>query len=278
MSVFVPEGNGFKKLTSIPTTASMNSVCEHLGYHIDQFFIWLGDFDNDFDINVVALEIFSRNIIYVSTKAGVEIVDSTKLKCFLRNLTDTELYKSYTVEDSLKEGIANKSLTSIFLKKVLGDESIESDGVFFASKLNLYLYFNNGYLVDFQSSDGLGKWAKHWKEISSEFIANYEAEAKKYWGNNQKQLLSEVNTQSDALAGVPQAVSNEFTPLHTDKNGLVNFRMLLACHYDQPISLEDFLVLNHGRYEELAAQSKYRLGRFDYLFSNDGTLIHSIMH
>lgn len=276
MPVFVPEAGGFKRLTSVHSNSSINGVCEHLGYNTDQFYTWHGDFDFEFDINTVALEVFSRNIIFVSTKQGVETVDAAKLSYYLRNLNDVEVYTSYNVEDTLTEGIANRSLSSTFLGKVLGD-NIEPDGVFYASKLNLYLYFTDGHLVDFQASDGLNKWAKHWKQLNPKIIAAYEAQARRYWGNNQKQVLNEINAQSDALAGVPHAVGNEFAPLHRNENGLVNYRMLLTCHYDHPISLADFLALNHGRYKELS-QGKYRLGRFDYLFSNDGALIQAVQN
>lgn len=278
MSTFVPTPTGYKKLTSAPSNASINSVCEHLGYHTDQFYTWHGDFNFEFDISMVALEVFSRNIIFVSTRQGVETVDLTKLSHFMRNLNDEEIYTSYTVEDSLTAGIANRSLNSVFLGKVLGNTGIEPDGVFYDRKLNLYLYFTDGYLVDFQASDGLNKWAKHWKQLNPKLIAAYEAEAKKYWGNDSKRVLHEVNVQSDALAGVPQAAGNEFVGLHRTKSGLVNYRMLLTCHYDESITLKDFLVLNHGRYQELKSHGKYRLGRFDYLFSSDGTLIQTTMN
>lgn len=280
MPIFTPTPTGYKRLTSVPTNASINTVCEHLGYNTDQFYTWHGDFDFEFDINTVALEVFSRNIIFISTKQGVETVDAAKLSYYLRNLNNEEVYTSYNVEDTLTAGIANRSLSSAFLGKVLGSD-IESDGVVYASKLNLYLYFTDGYLVDFQASDGLNKWAKHWKQLNPGLIAAYEAEAKRYWGNDQKRVLNEVNVQSDALAGVPQAVGNEFADLHRTENGLVNYRMLLACHYDQDISLDDFLVLNHGRYQELPSQSSklrfFRLGLFDYIF-NDGMFIQGIQH
>ena len=277
MPSFVPDASGFKKVTSVPINASINKLCEHLGYHTTQFFIWHGDFDIEFDIQMVALEVFSRNIIFVGTRDGVEKVDSSKLNYYLRNLNDAELYNNYNVEDTLKDGIENKTLTSSYLSKVLGNSNIEPDGVFYSDKINLYLYFKDGYLSDFQSSDGLNKWAKHFKQLNPQLIDDYEAEAKKYWGNDQKQVLNEVNVQSDALAGVPQATSNEFVSLHRNEKGLINYRMLLTCHYDQDITLKDFLIVNHGRYQEVPNNNSilkcYRLGLFEYLFDQDGAFL-----
>jgi hypothetical protein len=277
MPVFVSDTNGFKKLTSIPSNASANAICEHLGHHPDQVSF---EFDSgiESDYYIVGFEIFSKNILFVSAKEGVESVDASKLTTFVKKRTEKELYNSLDAESILSEGIDNKSLSSAFLGRVLAIKDVELDGVFFVEKLGMYLYFSNGYLVDFQASDGLKKWAKYWRQLNPNIINGYETEAKKYWGNDQKRVLHEVNVQADALADLPMNMDNEFIPLHTNKNGLVNFRMLLACHHDRPISLTNFLAINHGRYQELPSQGKYRLDRFDYLFSNDGALIQAVQN
>jgi hypothetical protein len=277
MSVFVPTANGFKKLTSIPGNASASAIYEHLGYHSDQVFSQY-DERKESDFHTIGFEIFSKNIIFINAKEGIESIDGSKLMPFLQKLTDEKLYDSLDVESTLSEGIDNKSLSSAFLGRILDIKDIDPDGVFFVDKLGMYLYFSNGYLVDFQSSDGLNKWAKYWNQSTPGFTDDYETEAKKHWGRDQKRVLHEVNVQANAAADVPKGMRNEYIPLHTNKNGLINFRMLLACHYDQPISLADFLALNHGRYQELSNQGKYRLGRFDYLFSNDGVLIQAVQN
>jgi hypothetical protein len=226
------------------------------------------------------LELFTRNVVFLGTKKEVLSIEPSKLAHFLRNLDDREMYDSYNVNSTLRAGVQNKTLSHEFLGRVLNMSGVERDGVFYSDKLGLYLYFSEGMLTDFQASDGLNEWAKHWKQLNPRIIDAYESEAKRYWGDNLKQVLHEVNTQANALAGIPNAMSNEFIPLHTDGRGLVNFHMLLVCHYEHEITLADYLILNHGRYEKLLNKSPdelsfYRLGRFDYLFGSDGDLIQA---
>lgn len=278
MAVFTPTPSGFKELPGSTTNGSINSVAEHLGYHPDQVYFHLGDLDREFDIQMVVLEVFTMNVVFVGTKDGVTSIDLSKLNHYLRDLTDDDLYNSYKVNPTLTDGIENKSLPASFLGRVLGIDNIEENGVFYSTKLDKYLYFTDGLLTDFQSSDGLNQAAKRLHQINPNIIEAYEAQAKRYWGNDNKKVLSEINTQADAWASTPQSVGNEYVPLHTDANGIVNFHMLLVCHYSEPITLTEFLTLNHGRYQKRTdAANTYHLGSFTYEFDTDGELLDASM-
>lgn len=276
--VFVPTTAGFRALESTPGNGSFNSVSEHLGYHTDQTKTYLGDHDPSADIYGVILEAFSRNIVAVCTKTTITTLDPKAVRHYLRNADDRELLDSYDVNSRLTAGIANKSLTAEFLGKVLGMKNIEPNGVFYADKLGMYLHFSGGLLIDFQASDGLNHWAKHWKQVNPNVIEAFKEEAEAYWGNNHTQVLNEINLQSDALADLPQTMKNEYLPLHERSNGLHNYYMLLVCHYGKSMSLPEFKTINHGRYQQLTEQDEdgfqlFRAGRFTYEFAEDGTLV-----
>ena len=108
-------------------------------------------------------------------------------------------------------------------------------------------------------------------------VNDYEYVAKKYWGNNFPKVINEINIQSDALFDTPNSVNNAFVSLHKGELDTVNYKMLLVYHYDHPITLTEFLEINHGRckaleYQGETGQQRYNLGQFIYEFSEQGDL------
>ena len=279
-NIFIPTETGFELVENITGNGSINSVCEYLGYAIapsDTYTFW-NDYDENSKIQYVALELFSRNVAYIATKSHVNSIDKKSVYHFLDNLTDKEVYDSYTVEDKLKEAIEAKSFTIDFLAKSLDLDTAEDNGIYYSDKLGMYLYFTNGILTDYQGADGLGIWAKTWKQVRPDLLEQYQRVATYYWGENLKAALNEINTQATAWASTPEAMGNKFVGLHTDNFGSVNFEMLLVCHYNREISLHNFLIINHGRYEKISKEnhniSNYKLGFFLYSFDEIGNLIN----
>jgi hypothetical protein len=277
MNVFASTPTGFKLVTDMPANASINMMTEHLGHTITNVFTFWHDYNESYNIQFVALEIFSRNIVYVATKNDVYNLDSNKVARFIKNLDDADIYDSYDVKDRLSKGIEQKTLSKDFLSKVLELNDIDNNGVFYSSKLDVYLYLSDGLLVDFQVADGLDIWAKRWKQIRPDLLAQYQETALYYWGNDHKAILNEINKQADAWANTPQAMHNEFIDLHRNQFGAVNFQMLLVCHYGKKVSLKDFLIINRGRYRRLPntpdGDLVYESGGFLYNFDVDNTLL-----
>lgn len=150
--------------------------------------------------------------------------------------------------------------------------------MFYTSKLDLHLYFNNGILTDYQSADGLRTAARFWKQYSSYFLGCYEIEAQTYWGDDVGKILNEINIQSDAWSQTPNASKNEFVPQHYAGNDTVNYKMLMVYHYDQPITLNEFLEVNHGRYKTIGANEnpntkRMSAGNYYYDFDPSGKLV-----
>ncbi len=275
--IFIPDGDGYKELTDSIEDNSINGISIHLGYNPDQIRIVFGDFDLNYDVQTVVIEIFSCNIVFVFTKgSSVVKLNKKKVDYFLRNFKFSEEFDSLNTAEILQTGIDNKSLNIEFLSRVLSLNDTKPTGIFYAKSLDLYLSFKDGFLTGFQTGDGLNMWAKKWEQLNPEIISNLERLARKFWGANQNKILNEINVQSEALAGIPDGFKNEFLQLHQTDYGTYNFLMLLVCHYERKISLLEFLDINHGRYQDLTESNsikKFGLDRFTYEFSLDGSLI-----
>ena len=74
-------------------------------------------------------------------------------------------YDHPAVTEHLKEAVQNKSFTSQFVSRFL-NVPIDDDSIIDAPLIGMYLYFNNGVLTDFQSSDGFNEWAKHLRQLN----------------------------------------------------------------------------------------------------------------
>jgi hypothetical protein len=275
--IFVPAENGFRELTDGPAAPSVNEMAKYFGYEPDQVHFYLGRaWTPESTIQAVIFEIFTDKVVYVATHKSVTHLTPSMLNTFLRGFNALEEFDDVTANEILATGIENKSLTVKFLSRVLGLTDTEPNGIFYSSRLGLYLFFNAGLLTDFQPADGLTYWAKHWKQLNPGMVSDYEQVARKYWGGNFSKVINEINIQSDALFDTPNCVKNAFVPLHRGEQGTVNYKMLLVYHYDHPLTLEEFMEVNHGRYKLLPAGGPrwFQLGRFSYKFSEQGELIH----
>ena len=274
--IFTPKGNEFIELEGDFLEKSINQVSEHLGYNYEMFSTYFST-ENE-DIYSVVFEQFTTNIIYVRTKKTVTKLSKNTVNKYLKDFDFDFIYSAYNVNDILKDGIENRSLSSEFLCRVLGLPEITNNGIANCEKFGLYLHFIDGLLVDFQSADGLNEWAKEWKNINPHFIEEYEKEAKRYWGNNTQKIIAEINIQADAYSDVPSALQNTYLSLHKNSFGNYNFFNLLIAHYDKQVSIDEFKSVNHGRFEVLKSSNdikRLKVGKFIYEFSEDGNILDS---
>jgi hypothetical protein len=275
--LFVPVRFGYREIADPISKESTNKITEFLGYHIDQVSTYLGDFKQEYNIDTVVFELFTTKIVFVRTEESVVNLKKSKVDFFLRNFSVKNQYDSYNVREALQAGVDNQSLDITFLARVLNIKNPALNGVFNVERLGLNLYFENGLLTDFDTATGLGTWAKYFQELNPRLISDYEKQAQKYWGNKLGKVIGEVNVQAEAWSKVPKSINNEFIPLHQTEDGLTDFYMLLACHYDLVMSQGQFLQMNHGRYQELSnpdsSNKMYRLRNFVYEFDGEGKLL-----
>lgn len=273
---FIPNSkSGFAEFTNTNYT-SFNELAELLGYTGESLHCYIPRNWNPESsaIQMILVEAFTRNIVCVKTLKSVSRLTDSMVKAVMKYFDLKEEYSSVVVADVLTRGIENRSLSIGFLARVLNIQEPSQNGVFYVESLGLYLYFNNGVLVDFSPSDGLNQWAKHWNSLNPAFIAKYEALARTYWGDNRSKVIQEVNVQAEALTNVPDTFNNEYADLHRTEHDTVNWFMLLATHYTMPITLPLFLDINHGRYDPISEElGAYQAGKFIYRFDQEGRLV-----
>lgn len=142
-----------------------------------------------------------------------------------------------------------------YLSKVLNIKDPQPDGILYVERLGLNFFFIDGLLVDFQSSDGLNEWAKHFKQLNPRYFEHYVKHARMYWGNSLNKIINEVNKQFQAFSYIPGGANNQHIELHKNSNGTINFYMLMVCHYGTPITAGQLEDLNYGRYTKIKQQN-----------------------
>lgn len=281
--VFVPFEDGFVEKQVNVEKKSINNICKFLGYNTEQSHSYM-DFDKiGGDIITVIFKTFTESVICVITNDEVEVLSKEEVNKYLINFSFSEEYDAYQIESILSDGIKNNSLTSDFFEEIFVVSSIEKNGSYTAPIIGYELKFTNGKLSSFNSSDGLNKWAKEWKNKNPSVYSKYEQEANKFWGEDKNKILNEINVQADAYARTPDAAGNEYTNFHRTLGGVVNYKMLLVAHYNEKINLSEFKEVNYGRYEIVDEfnesggykRTTYKVNEALFTFNETGELVNS---
>jgi hypothetical protein len=274
--IFIQKNYWFEELTDEITIHSVNEISRHLGYQpIEVHSFWNTSKCKSKLIEFVVVELFTDNIVYVQTRSHPKKLKSEDVQKFMSNFVWEEEYDAINIRDVLQEGVDHESLTIEFLSRVLKLHNTEVNGTFKSEQLGFYLTFTNGVLSSFELDNDLGAWARHFKSISPELVKQYALNSKDHWGEDYDHIFDEINIQFEALANTPKGFLNEYLELHREpKYNTVNFLMLLVCHYDQSIDLENFRILNKGRFMEVKTLSgtMLALGNFIYEFDKRGEL------
>lgn len=188
--IFIPKENGFVELEDVPASESINDIASHLGYNTDQFYVHNSYFGPEIEpVRSVIFELFTQNIIYVLTTKAVTKLKQSQLTMALRTFKFSDSLDSYTVAGNLDNAITNRSMPVEFLARVLDLKDAAPNGIFYTPKLDLHLYFNDGYLTDYQSADGLRTAARYWKQYDPYMLGCFEIEAQIYWGDDVGKIL-----------------------------------------------------------------------------------------
>lgn len=275
--VFIPsENGGYHEAKDVPENSSLIGLMSYFGYDTTQIEIVFTT-DRKNKVSNIALEIFTRNIVFALTDKKNTFITDRDIKNCLSDFSVTKHYESMKIKDILEAGIEAESLTVEFLSRVLNMSNLSRNGMFYSNKIKTYLYFTNGILTNFQYDDGFSHWAKHLQKVNKTVYDRISKGAYKYRAGDDFQLQKEINIQCEAWGNLPNAFGNEFVHLHTYENGLVNLHMIRVTHYGYPITMKSFQELNFGRYQVISNDSNgefvLRLNLFDYRFTADGSLI-----
>lgn len=278
--VFVPVNGTYIMDSKAPASASFNEIGEYFGYHPNQLHFYLGNYDTGDDIYGVGYEYLTEKIVFVSTKSHVHELSASKVREYTSGFDPETEYDNPSVTEQLKEAIRNRSFSNKFASGIF-NLPIGEDSITDVPLIGMYLYFNNGVLTDFQSSDGFNEWAKELRQLNPQWMKAFERVAQKYWGNDVPHIVQELNLQASAYADLHNGLKNQFLPLHEAEGGTYNFKMLLVTHYSLPLSLDQFKTINHGRYRQVNDKNetglqKFTFGKFLYEFDVDGLLVNFI--
>ena len=116
-------------------------------------------------------------------------------------------------------------------------KDIDRNGSFNASSIGYELFFKNGILVNYKSSDGLNKWSREWKISKISVFDSYYREAQYYLKEDVNAIIYEINEQADAFSKIPYGNLNEYIDFHKTKFGNVNYKMLMVAHYNEKIEI-----------------------------------------
>lgn len=280
IKIFVPINNGYEEVEIKVETKSANNICKFLGFNKEQFYTYSA-YSSKNHIYEIAFKSFTDKIIYVATDDTINSLTQKDIDNYLVNYNLKDEFSSYDIERTLEDGVKNKSLSKEFLSNVF-NKALSDNNSFIALEIGYELHFENGFLSSYNSSDGLNKWAKGWKNTMPERYHKYYNEASRYQ-TKEKDILYELNAQADAFASIPNGVYNEYIKFHTNDSGIVNYKMLLVAHYNQPMDIDEFKLINRGRYElsnEFSDQDNYkrttyRVNKGLYTFDEKGKLINS---
>lgn len=281
--IFVPKNNSFFAVEIKVEEETMTSVCDYLGYNSDQFYVFTNYDIKDSKIDYIIFKVFTNDIICVLTQDTVNHISKNDVDNYLVNFNLKNEFDSYDIENTLNDGIKNKSLTTKFLAEVLNLDTPEPNGMMYVPSIGYKIEFNQGIIKKFYSSDGLNKWAKGWKINQPELFKSYENAARKYLGDKAIKIINEINTQANAFVKIPEGFQNEYLKYHRSKESTINFKMLLVAHYNEIITLQEFKEINYGRYKlsnefntpEGYKRTTYKLNKTLYTFSENGKLVNS---
>lgn len=280
--VFVKTDLGYIQQTKLK--GSIRDILKTLGYESNMYYSYF-DLEKNSDINLVCFKILTSDVICVFTKEHVLDIREQDVKAYLSNFDFSHEYATYKREDNLKEGIEKKNLSIEFLAEALEIPYSKSttDTMLICNKFNYNLYFKEGYLSKFESSDGYNSSAKEFKEKNIEYFKKMKLLAQEYWGNDKESIINELNTQCEALYKIPDGFQNEYLNRFSQKYGCFNFKIVSVLYYEDNISLREFKDICHNEIKFVSTEiiDGYDVYVYEYkkalfIFLKDGTLAGSV--
>jgi hypothetical protein len=226
VGIYKLEGTQLVELDQQPGNGSINSIINKLGYELTQIHT-VHTFDST-AISCIGVKVFTQEVVFVLAEDENSNLNLKEVKQELKKVDWGFEYSSHTIEEILSNGIDAQNLSFKYLNSIINLKE-ESNSVFLAPSLELYLNFKSGILVSFVSSEWTSAASKWLIDANENMFNNMLEEATKYH-SNKIEAMEEVNLQCEAIQGIPNATRNEFIPLHLKQTGNINFYNLFAAH------------------------------------------------
>ncbi len=247
-NVFVKSGSEYQLKYSSLKDISINGVAAKLGYGENFFYTYMNYDENmQQDIFCVLFKSFTSDIIGIITEDNVKELYQRDVNSFLKEYSFDREFDAYKIESCLDQGIKEKNFTINFIADAMkiDCDTTQKNGMIVSEKFKYNLYFLNGILIKYETSDGYGKWAKDMRNRDVEYFNKMVAYATEYWKDDKESIINEVNAQCDALANCPGGLTNEHLDSF-DENGIYNFKMLNVLYAHDKVNLREFKDFNHG--------------------------------
>lgn len=264
---FFKADNG--KLTEISEgigNGSINSCIGSLGFpnnHIHMVYTFSDK------INGLGFKILSKTLVLVLTKNPETEISYSDVQKEINHIDWDFEYSSLNIADILEEGIDLENLDLNFLNSVT-DLKEDGENLYKSQQLGLYLQFENDILKAFTSTGWDNSATKWLNNLNPNMVFRMTEEAKLHHQSH-IDTMEEVNNQAKSILEIPQAINNEFIPLHINESGNTNFYNLLITHYTKNCNINDFLFMNKGRHRKIN-ETTIGIGHFTYSFNSSGQL------
>jgi len=264
---FKVEKDSLIEIEELNGKGSINDCIETIGFPTNHIYI-VHIFDSD-KISCLGFTTLTKNLQFVLAENKETKISFSDVLKAQKKIDWSFEYSDLNIEDILEEGIEMENFDLNFLQTVT-NLSNEGGNLYKSEKFGIYFQFENDILISFSSSEWENSSTKWLKDVNEEMVENFKKEANKFQ-RNEIEAMQEVNAQTNALLNIPEAMGNEYIPLHTKENGNVNLYNLVIVHYTQDCKKDDLLFINKGRYQKID-DNNYKIGSFKFEFGNDNEL------
>lgn len=291
MGVFIKKDNQWVKCDEIKEGGSTNSDLLALGYEHNQFYSYTNynqphDYGDDIDdILSVCLKVMSEDIICVIASPGRNTLTEAEVRYYMQDFDFAHDYSRFSMESDLDSAIAEHNFTIQFVADALGLSYLPDDKVLHSNRFSYDFFFEGGFLIGYEISDGYNREAHEMKEQGSWIYKQIEAHAIKFHGSNEDAIVNEINIQARAFQNLPSGINNQYRDGFKNADGSYNFKMLLvACYqgteYESGINYEDCKCICHQELkfeanteEGLDKLAKYRYRDYILTFDEKGQFV-----
>ena len=188
------------------------------------------------DCYFIALNVFNNDVIFVIPKDTTKTTLSKhEVESYLAEITPTE--KDFVLK--LADGVKEKTIRQSFVEKSLG---IKSENNSIKDDIHGFTYtFKDGFLIDYQSDDGLDYDAKEIKTDLPSIFSKIQSNAQKHYGTSANLVAKYINGQCKYF----RIIEVDYLKSATTSNIEYNYALLYSILYEG-ISLEEFLFLVPG--------------------------------
>lgn len=237
---------------------SFNDVASHLGYTSEQYFTYR-DRKIDSPIRFVMMELITSKIIFLLVNDGGAKISQNDVDYYLKNYSYKEMIRPHDYADRIQSGVDSHNFSIRFFIRTLGidcDENCKDTTI--VDNQNQYKYiFKDGILFDFVPTDGLGRWARFYKD--GNYFPIMKEYAESYWKGNKKKVIWEINIQSNALAKIPKGFDNDYCYLFAEYDDRVfNAKIMnVALYGDTDLTEQEFVDITHNSAKNDGLMSYY---------------------